>query len=393
MTIGSPIITGYYRYTDIWFEWAEKRLPNPGDRDAVKAILAHDALVHVEHPLRLPDQDGAQLFLGSFPNGEKRLMFSSKQIDYIRYWLHAMKLTPEIIPLPYSDCLLLETYLRGVEPVTFKTGGDLKKFNKDLDKLNKKLKKSAHTPTLENRRQIFDRSRGHFLEKKNAWLAIDFEGWERDHTVITEFGWSALHWENGQEILEDGHLIIEENKRYTNGTFVRDNRDRYSFGTSETLTKAKFKEKIHALLARMKSYGAVYLVFHDNAQDIKYLKSSMISAPIEGLSYDPPLKSPTEGLFVIDTSDLFAALEGEGSSNRRGLERMCSFLKIPTQFLHNAGNDAHYTLLACKEMISGEPLDQQRERRWPDRTNSGGVQVQWQPWEVDSDYSDEEGLI
>jgi len=52
-----------------------------------------------------------------------------------------------------------------------------------------------------------------------------------------------------------------------------------------------------------------------------------------------------------------------------------------------------YTLLACKEMVNGEQLDKQREQRWPDRTNSGEVQVQWKPWEMDSDYSDQEGFI
>jgi len=72
----------------------------------------------------------------------------------------------------------------------------------------------------------------------------------------------------------------------------------------------------------------------------------MVSAPIEGLSYDPPSNSPTTGLFVVDTSDLFAALEGEGYGNRRSLERMCNFLRIPTQYLHNAGNDAHVGLVS-----------------------------------------------
>ena len=50
---------------------------------------------------------------------------------------------------------------------------------------------------------------------------------------------------------------------------------------------------------------------------------------------------PQEGIFIIDTSDLFAALEGEGGGNRRSLERVCRHLQISTTYLHNAGNDAH----------------------------------------------------
>ena len=46
-------------------------------------------------------------------------------------------------------------------------------------------------------------------------------------------------------------------------------------------------------------------------------------------------------------------------------------------------------------MASGDPVDIQREHRWPNRTGltgTRGVKVQFQPWEEDSDYSDEEGL-
>jgi len=71
---------------------------------------------------------------------------------------------------------------------------------------------------------------------------------------------------------------------------------------------------------------------------------------------------------VIDTGDLFAALEGETGGNKRGLDRVCRHLQIPTEWMHNAGNDAHYTLQALKAMASGDPVDLQREKRWPNRT-------------------------
>jgi hypothetical protein len=48
-------------------------------------------------------------------------------------------------------------------------------------------------------------------------------------------------------------------------------------------------------------------------------------------------------------------------------------------------------------MASGEPLDTQREIRWPNRTGltgtDSGVKVQFEPYEEDSDYSDQEGLM
>lgn len=49
-----------------------------------------------------------------------------------------------------------------------------------------------------------------------------------------------------------------------------------------------------------------------------------------------------------------------------------------------------------KTMASGDPVDIQREKRWPNRTGTTttrGVKVEFKPWEEDSDYSDEEGII
>lgn len=62
---------------------------------------------------------------------------------------------------------------------------------------------------------------------------------------------------------------------------------------------------------------------------------------MDGLSYALPDAMPDKGLFVIDTSDLFAALEGAGTADRRSLGRVCNLLQLPTEYLHNAGNDAY----------------------------------------------------
>jgi len=45
-----------------------------------------------------------------------------------------------------------------------------------------------------------------------------------------------------------------------------------------------------------------------------------------------------------------------------------------------------------KSMAEGDPVDTQRDKRWPNQTKTG-VQVELQPWQEDSDYSDEEGLF
>jgi DNA polymerase III epsilon subunit-like protein len=147
----------------------------------------------------------------------------------------------------------------------------------------------------------------------------------------------------------------------------------------------------------------------------RYLKSKYVEAPIEGLTRILPDAPPDDGMFVVDTSELFAAIEGEGNREKKSLERICRLLDVHTVYLHNAGNDAEvgakqsnfltvtadhhglqYTMRALAAMAGGEPLDMQRERRWKtldEEGRSSGLKVNWKPWEEDSDYSDTEGVL
>jgi hypothetical protein len=45
-----------------------------------------------------------------------------------------------------------------------------------------------------------------------------------------------------------------------------------------------------------------------------------------------------------------------------------------------------------KCMADGDPVDIQREKRWPNQTPAG-VKVELAPWQEDSDYSDTEGIL
>ncbi|EAU84866.2 hypothetical protein CC1G_00385 [Coprinopsis cinerea okayama7 len=379
-------LTGYYRYTDIWFDWPST-LPNPEDTDAVKAILAHDALVHPDHPLHVEGVDGAQLYIGTFESGEARLLFSSAQVDYIRYWLHAIGMTKEIIPLPYSDCLLTTTDLKTVTTITFADGFAVRNGLKMVNNNNKKLKGSHFNQTLKYRRSAFERVQGLWSAQKGVWCAIDFEAWERDHTLLTEFGWRLVGWKDGNKVEDHGHLVV--NGSHRNGQYVPDNRDGYRFGESQRLSRKEFKQRICDFVKDLRdTYGRVFLIFHDAGQDIKYLND--VGAPLDNILYMLPEPMPEEGVFVIDTSELFAGLMGEDGGNRRSLEKTCRLLQQDAVLLHNAGNDAWWTLACLMEMAGGEVLDVQRERRWPNQTASGSVWVKVQPGQETSDDEDED---
>ena len=61
--------------------------------------------------------------------------------------------------------------------------------------------------------------------ESGIWLAIDFEAWEYEHDMLTEFGYSLVRREDGQLKEERGHWIVEECRSYRNGKYVPDKRD------------------------------------------------------------------------------------------------------------------------------------------------------------------------
>lgn len=379
-----PTVTGYYRYTDIWFDWHSK-LPNPEDGSVLKAILAHDALAHPKHPLHVEGDQGARLYQGTFKTGEARLLFSSAQVDYVRYWLHAMGMTKEVIPLPWSDCLLTSSDLETVTPVIYPDGGAIRGALKVIDKNNKKLKGAGFEKTLTHRRLVFERARSLWAAKKGIWCAIDFEAWEMDHEEITEFGYRFVGWKDGSKVEECGHWIVENAMQYTNSRYVQGNRDWYQFGQSEKIRRKVFDQRIRDLLVTLRSYGPVYLVFHDPYGDLKYL--NQVGAELgTDVSHVLPDAVPSGGILIIDTAELLHGLMGESGGNSRSLEKMCNLLRVPASFFHNGGNDAHYTLSCLIEMAGGDPLDIQRETRWPNR--SKGL---WVP-DVSDDEDDGDDL-
>jgi hypothetical protein len=91
-----------------------------------------------------------------------------------------------------------------------------------IDKNNKKLKGTAGSG-LNARRLMFERIRSLWSERQGVWCAVDFEAWDMDHHVITEFGWSTLRWVDGEPVEDMGHLIVAKNRGYTNH-FVPENR-------------------------------------------------------------------------------------------------------------------------------------------------------------------------
>ncbi|EJD01094.1 uncharacterized protein FOMMEDRAFT_158230 [Fomitiporia mediterranea MF3/22] len=383
-------ISGYYRYTHILFAYPGT-IQDPGEASAFKSFVHYTALGDPAHPLRVNNEKGLELYIGTLREGKTRLMFSSSQFEYIRYLLHATELTKELLPLPSSKYLLTESMLTNISTVYLKSPIEMKKAYQVVEKNGRKLKCDMK---LSSFRHTFDKVRDIYASKKGTWMAIDIEAWTVLSSAITELGWSFQRWNDDQEMQGQGHFIIKKNKNLRNGQHVADAQDKFAFGSSVELETTEFKSKVDSLFTDLQSSGPLFLVFHDAHGDIRFLNNSEYfpEGLIDNFMFSLPSGIPDEGTFVIDTTELFSALEGDARM-KRSLGDMCRLLNIETLHLHNAGNDAHYTLLALKTMASGNQVDAQREERWPSRTLTSTVEgsslkVVYAPEDEDSDYSE-----
>jgi hypothetical protein len=118
---------------------------------------------------------------------------------------------------------------------------------------------------------------------------MDFEHWEHDHTLITEFGYASACMHTGADVRAEGHFIVQygpTRTTYRNGTYVDDNQEvrfvrrvplwlsmllvqNYRFGQSRRLSKPNLKRYVAGLVERAVKDGPLFLVFHDARGDMK----------------------------------------------------------------------------------------------------------------------------
>jgi hypothetical protein len=215
----------------------------------------------------------------------------------------------------------------------------------------------------------FTRPMVHEPENSVLFVAIDVEAWEQDHGLITEVGIAMLDTtqlkgiapgEDGQnwlQLISARHIRVKENSWATNSRYVQGCADCFDFGTTEFVEQSLISELIKDVIDRATFSNSsaprpVVLVFHESSADIKYLKH---------LSYH--VEAARNVIDVADTREMHQYVLR--SNDSASLASVLSYLDIPYRYLHNAGNDAVYTLqamvgLAVKRM--GMSMETQREK-------------------------------
>lgn len=188
-----------------------------------------------------------------------------------------------------------------------------------------------------------------------VFICIDCEAYERAQHLITEIGVSVLDPKALKDIdpgsdgsawfgaIRHAHLRPNEYKHLVNKAFVKGCPDKFNFGKTDFIKLAdagKILQRIFANPGRIheacdidvelssKTNTKIVLVGHALAGDTKYLRRVGFS--------------PNNVVAHMDTQKLARASKKDSP----GLKRLLLALDINAQNLHNAGNDAAYTMQA-----------------------------------------------
>jgi hypothetical protein len=151
---------------------------------------------------------------------------------------------------------------------------------------------------------------------------------EHNQAKVLEIGFVAYYPKT--ERLHAAHCIIKENIHLRNGKYVADRRDHFNLGKSMILS---LQAALNLLKSALDAHQTVCLLGHALDSDIRFLK--------------PFLTLPTH-LHTFDTQTAFKQLTLSTDISR--LETLLLHYNIEYSNLHNAANDAYYTMLVFFKM-------------------------------------------
>ncbi|KAL4810323.1 hypothetical protein BDV18DRAFT_56088 [Aspergillus unguis] len=217
-------------------------------------------------------------------------------------------------------------------------------------------------PDLESSSVTVDHPAPHSFWKDVVFISVDVEVNERCQNQVTEIGISTLdtrdlagvapghHGENWQSRIKSRHLRVLEWKNHVNNLYVRGCPDRFEFGTSEWVSSddiSKAVQKCISLPSFFDKPRPLVLVGHGLAADIKYLQLANVH-----IIDDNGLSKFADR---IDTAALYQLIRGKAEPQSLGAV-ICD-LGMTGWNLHNAGNDARYTMQALVGMLVMHSVD------------------------------------
>lgn len=194
------------------------------------------------------------------------------------------------------------------------------------------------------------------FDQSVVFVCVDVESYEGDHHKITEVGIATLDTrdlqgiapgDNGKawrELIQARHFRIKEYKHLVNSRYVAGNPDGFMFGESTFVPLNEAAQHVASCFrapfgaqgfsnSQIQEQRNIILLGHNTLSDVRYLQQ---------LGYDP-IK---EGIIleIMDTAVMYQVWHRDQQPTKLG--NILADFDIIGWRLHNAGNDAVYTLQA-----------------------------------------------
>lgn len=228
------------------------------------------------------------------------------------------------------------------------------------------------------------------FDKNVVFVCVDIEAFEKNQNIITEVGIATLDpldlvgvppglgGKNWFCKIRSRHFRIEEAKNHLNQQFVKGCPDKFHFGTSEFVKRADtshrvascFKEPFSRKLTEEEinaswadgdvsvrnendATRSIIFVGHSPVNDIEYLRK---------IGYN--VSNVRNLVEIVDTAGLYRCFRKENQT--RSVSTILQDFELVGWDLHNAGNDAVYTLwimigIAVREAAGRGTTDQEKE--------------------------------
>jgi len=241
----------------------------------------------------------------------------------------------------YEDSEYLKNIISKYNPINRMSREEKEKKKQEDKEKRKERKIKAEGRSLEKR---IKRANTHILNFKKKLesnikiLSFDMEMNEKNRNTLLEIGFSLLDTKTMK--YTNQNILIEEEINTLNGSYVPNNKDNFMFGETLIMKLDDAKEYFDEILEKSDFY-----VGHDLQNDLRHTKKEITKT-----DYFDTVNSSVPEYYGI-------------KSDRMSLEKLSTALKLEPKFLHNAGNDAYYTLQSALKLVEEFDLNVSKQNK------------------------------
>ncbi|KAI8338063.1 hypothetical protein BC941DRAFT_32170 [Chlamydoabsidia padenii] len=262
--------------------------------------------------------------------------------------------TTKVLQVPLRLQLPSDDYDLYSSEINIKDRNHYQKLTRQVTQANKRERKLMDAQQDWRQAQQLLRSHSH------VFVSLDIEAYEADHSILLEIGWTL--YDGRENHYQDQHYMMEPYRHLRNGKYVDDQRMNFDYGTSVWCTLGQALNELHKDLAwATRRDGGFVLVGHGLNSDLIYLKQCKFEWPVlDGTrSKDGLFGLADQGVVdvhasalrtIVNTDTLYGAWIND-LHNPPSLGRCLTLMDIEHWHLHNAGNDAHYTMELMMKLL------------------------------------------